>query len=112
MRGSNSFYITDIARTRLPVVMRFNPKLGGSSPSQAVRLIWFHLFFLSPMAAIAYVSVYGLKDAGEDMLIRVLLILAVFADREHLLRHSAADPHYRRVHNDDRRARQPVPCRR
>ena len=57
--------------------MRFNPKLGGSNPSQAVRLIWFHLFFLSPMAAIAYVSVYELKDAGEDALIRVLLILAV-----------------------------------
>ena len=29
------------------------------------------------MAAIGYVSSYGLKDGGEDALIRVLLILAV-----------------------------------
>jgi hypothetical protein len=30
--------------------------VGGSNPSQAVRLLWFFLFFLSPMAAVVYVS--------------------------------------------------------
>jgi cytochrome c oxidase subunit IV len=57
--------------------MPFSRKRGDSNPSQAVRLIWFHLFFLSPMAAIAYVATYELKDAGQDALIRVLFILAV-----------------------------------
>lgn len=57
--------------------MPFSRKRGDSNPSQAVRLIWFHLFFLSPMAAIAYVATYELKGAGQDALISVLFILAV-----------------------------------
>jgi hypothetical protein len=43
---------------------------GGSSPSQAVRLLWLLLFF-APMDAVAHVSTFGLKDGGEDALIRV-----------------------------------------
>ena len=58
-------------------MMPFSRKRGDSNPSQAVCLIWFHLFFLSPMAAIGYVATYELKDAGQDALIRVLFILAV-----------------------------------
>lgn len=55
---------------------RFGAKGGGSSPSQAVRLLWFVLFFLSPMGAVTYVSMYGLEHGGEEALIRVSLILA------------------------------------
>jgi hypothetical protein len=44
---------------------------GGSSPSKAVRLFWLLLFFFAPMDAVAHVSTFGLKDGGEDALIRV-----------------------------------------
>jgi|EndMetStandDraft_6_1072998.scaffolds.fasta_scaffold260979_2 hypothetical protein len=43
----------------------------GSSPSQAVRLLWLLLFFFIPMDAVAHVSTFGLKDGGEGALIRV-----------------------------------------
>ena len=55
---------------------RFNSEGGGSNPSQAVRLLWFLLFFLPPMAAVAYVSEFELRHAGTDALIHVLWILA------------------------------------
>jgi cytochrome c oxidase subunit IV len=57
-------------------MMRSGAGGDDSNPSQAVRLLWFLLFFLSPMGAIAYVSTYGVKDGNEEALIRVLLILA------------------------------------
>ena len=53
-----------------------NSEGGGSNPSQAVRLLWFFLFFLSPMAALAYVSQFELWHGSADALIRVLWILA------------------------------------
>jgi hypothetical protein len=50
---------------------------GGSNPSQAVRLLWFFLIFLSPAGAVAYVTTYKLEHGNEEALIRVLAILAV-----------------------------------
>ena len=47
------------------------------NPNQAVRLLWFFLFFLTPFAALGYVSMYRLKNGDEEALIRVLSILAV-----------------------------------
>ncbi|WOH63421.1 hypothetical protein [Bradyrhizobium sp. BWA-3-5] len=55
---------------------RFNSEGGGSNPSQAVRLLWFLLFFLSPMASVAYVSQFELRHAGADALIHILWISA------------------------------------
>ena len=55
---------------------RSNGEGGGSNPSQAVRLLWFFLFFLSPMAAVVYVFEFEQGHAGADVLIRVLWLSA------------------------------------
>ena len=56
---------------------RSSTRDGGSNPSQAVRLLWFFLIFLSPAGAVAYVTTYGLEHGNEEALIRVLAILAI-----------------------------------
>jgi hypothetical protein len=86
-------------------------KGGGSNPSQAVRLLWFFLFFLPPMGAVTYVSTYGLEHGDEEALIRVF-DARCFASRDSLLRNCATNPDHRRNRNDERGARQPMPCRR
>ena len=56
---------------------RSSTKDSRSNPSQAVRLLWFFLIFLSPAGAVAYESTYGLEHGNEEALIRVMAILAV-----------------------------------
>ncbi|QHO76234.1 hypothetical protein ACH79_30150 [Bradyrhizobium sp. CCBAU 051011] len=85
---------------------------GDSNPSQAVRLIWFHLFFLSPIAAIAYVASHELKDAGQDAVIRVLFILAVSLIVSLFCAISQPIQIIDESLNDECGARQPVSCRR
>ena len=85
---------------------------GDSNPSQAVRLIWFHLFFLSPIAAIAYAASHELKDAGQDAVIRVLFILAVSLIVSLFCAISQPIQIIDESLNDECGARQPVSCRR
>jgi hypothetical protein len=47
------------------------------NPSQAVRLVWFLLSFVTPFSALAYVSIDGFNNGSEETLIRVLAILTV-----------------------------------
>ena len=56
---------------------RSSIKDGRSNPSQAVRLLWFFLIFLSPAGAVVYVSTHGLEYGNEAALIRALAILAI-----------------------------------
>jgi hypothetical protein len=56
--------------------LRYANKYGGD-PSQAARLLWFFVMFLTPWSAVGYVWLFDLRHGNGLDVTRVLWILAV-----------------------------------
>ncbi|MBR0869657.1 hypothetical protein JQ633_04750 [Bradyrhizobium tropiciagri] len=60
---------------RLLQRLRYADKYGRD-PSQAIRLLWFFVMFLTPWGAVGYAWLFDLKHGNAQDVIRVLWILS------------------------------------